>query len=86
MMIDEFLSRMAAHELFYLKDSNRRVYFKQTYDDGFVLGHAKGGQQGFIAIASNYYRSKLDGRVIYFLNNEGHVIFEIFIDEWEVNG
>lgn len=84
MMIDEFLSRMTAHELFYLKDSNRSVYFKQTYDDGFVLGHAKNGGQGFIAIAAEYVVSRLDDRVIYF-SGGGQMVFEINIEEWEVD-
>lgn len=83
MMIDEFLSRLAAHETFYLAGTNGTVYLQLTYSDGYVLGHVGDGIEGFIDTADSYSVSSLDDRIIYF-STEGKVSFMIDRRAWEV--
>ena len=83
MMIDEFLSRLAAHETYYLAGTNGTVYLKLTYSDGYILGHVGNGIEGFIDIADGYSVSRFDDRIIYF-TVEGRVTFTIDRRAWEV--
>ena len=89
-MIDEFVNRMIAGELFYLKDSGGKVWFrKDASSEGYCLGHApgKGETGGFFVIASGFAVSKLDDHIIYFFTGEERiVILEINIDQWEPAG
>ena len=84
MMIDEFLSRLEAHETFYLKGTGSRVILHLTYSDGYVVEHFYDGIQGFLDTADHLTVSTFDDRIIYFSNAEGKVTFMIRRDAWEV--
>ena len=81
--IDEFRSRLEAHEIFYLTGTNGTVYLKLTYADGFLLGHVGDGIEGFLDTADSYIVSSLDDRIIYF-STEGKVTLMIDRRAWEV--
>ena len=83
MMINEFLSRLTAHEIFYLAGTNKTVYLKFTYSDEYVLGHVGDGIEGFVDTADSYSVSSLNDRIIYF-STEGGVTFIIDRRAWEV--
>ena len=82
---DEFMAAVNDHRILYLKGSDRKVFFKKTYEDSYVLGHVAREvmTQGFQLIAN-----KLDQMTFsknwFWLSTGGIVICDLCSDEWEV--
>lgn len=81
MMVDEFISRLQHHEIFYLKGTDRKVYLKRSYDESYILSNT---DQGFLVVAENMTVSKMDDRLLLFYGGEDeHIIFDLMRDKWE---
>ena len=82
MMFNEFVSRLDAHEVFYLKGTDRRIYLKRSYNDGYILADQ---EEAFLNTADFFTVSALDDRILYFFDPEANSVFYIRRDMWEVD-
>ena len=82
MMFDEFASRLTNHEVFYLKGTDRRIYLKRSYNDGYILADEEGA---FLNTADFFSVSALDDRILYFFDPDVNSVFNIRRDMWEVD-
>lgn len=83
MMIDEFIVKLDNdYALFYLKGTERKIYFKRSFDDSYVLGNV---DQGFIVTATQYMVTRIDDRLLHFSNDDGLILFSLQRDKWEVD-
>ena len=81
---DEFMAAVDDHRILYLKGSDRKVFFKKTYEDSYVLGHVarENMTQGFQMIAGECKQMKLAANW-FWLGAGGIVICDLCSDEWE---
>ena len=82
MMFDEFTSRLTNHEIFYLKGTDRRIYLKRSYNDGYILADE---DDAFLNTADFFIVSALDDRILYFFDAQANAVFYIRRDMWEVD-
>lgn len=82
MMFDEFASRLSAYKVFYLKETDRRIYLKKSYSDGYILADEDGA---FLNTAEFFSVSALDDRILYFFDRDANSVFNIRRDMWEVD-
>ena len=83
---DEFMAAVNDHRILYLKGSDRKVFFKKTHEDSYVLGHVARERmtQGFQLIASGLHQMEFSPNW-FWLSSGGIVICDLCSDEWEAD-
>jgi len=86
MNMDDFIAAMESHKLFYLKGSDRKIYFKKDFSGDYILSQT-GVNPGFFSIAKRFKvgEEPYNASAIFFYKGNSEIAFTLYPSAWEVD-